>query len=314
MIQDLDKVLAAYEGLIAEGMSKMDAYRTVGELTGRKPESIAAIIKSLQPTTNLATHLLRARAFQLASKLVREANTEQIIDILERPNIGVLAPKQEAAGQGGFFLSVTADSCGAVKVGAGQTSSLRGLDRPPALPPGREWTQDDRAQRVSDSAQEGTDATREGNQVSDEGWRPLGVQEGRSSGGQEHDIGGDPHAGRVRQGQEDGSGYEVPGLYGRDPQKPLVQEADVNAQVPPVREGGFLVRRASTLRAIEEARARIAAGVCTDQRRKHPGPRAPFTPTQETPAFARPQRSELEKERRRLDQKRRRARVRAEKL
>lgn len=294
-IVEMDRILASYEGLIAEGMGKMEAYRTIGAAFDRDPQHIAAIVRSLTSTTAIATHLLKARAFRLASRLVREASPEQIIDILERPNIGVLAPKAEAASGGGFFLSVSADSCGAVKIGAGQTSGLRGLERPPALPPARAETQDDRAQRVSDLEGERTDGESDRN---------------RESGG-----GGWPHGPRQSDGEAEHRGEEFahPYLRGRDPEAQVVQEAHVNAQVPPVRVGGFTVRRASTLRAIEEARARIASGQCADQRRKHPGPEAPFTKTNQTPEFAKLHENATQKEARRLDLKRRRARQAAAK-
>lgn len=96
----------------------MHCYRLVAEKTGFDEKTVARVWRMMQPTTGLATDFLKARAFRLARKVVRDASVDQALDILSRPNIGVLDPiKKQEGGPGGFFISVTADSCGAVNVG-----------------------------------------------------------------------------------------------------------------------------------------------------------------------------------------------------
>lgn len=87
---------------------------------GRTKDVIYALVRRFVPSVDAADAYLKSNALRLAMRVVRKADVDQAIDVLSRSNIGVLAPKQEAGGNaGGFFLSVTADTCGAVKVTAG---------------------------------------------------------------------------------------------------------------------------------------------------------------------------------------------------
>lgn len=93
--------------------------------------SIGQAIQRFMPTTDLAEALLQKKAFRLASRIARKANVTEAIDVLSRPNIGVLAPIKKVEGGGGFVLSISMDSCGAVAVGA----KLNGSQEPPQLAP-----------------------------------------------------------------------------------------------------------------------------------------------------------------------------------
>ena len=86
------------------------------------PETVHGILMRLRPTTDIAKMYLKAKAYKLVRRLVKRANPAEIIDVLTRPGIGVLEPqvKMEGSGGGGFFLSVSAESLGAVKIGVGQ--------------------------------------------------------------------------------------------------------------------------------------------------------------------------------------------------
>jgi hypothetical protein len=101
-----------------EGLGLMQAYEAVGSETGRSTKVIGVIINRQRPTVNAARTYLRSKALRMARKIVKRGSTADLINILERPGIGVLDPlKRQDGGGGGFFLSVSADSCGAVKIG-----------------------------------------------------------------------------------------------------------------------------------------------------------------------------------------------------
>lgn len=107
----------------------MRCYELAGEEVGFDAKTVGRVWRMLQPTTGLATDYIRARAFRMARKVVTEASVPDLIDILSRPNVGVLEPiKKQEAGGGGFFISVSADSCGAVNVG------IQGAPAQPQLP------------------------------------------------------------------------------------------------------------------------------------------------------------------------------------
>lgn len=101
-----------------------DALAEIAPLYNRTTSGIHYIIQRYQPTTDLATRYLQSQALKLAMRVVRKANVTEAIDVLSRKSMGVIAPKtEEGAGNRGFFLSVEADSCGAVKVGVAMVDS-----------------------------------------------------------------------------------------------------------------------------------------------------------------------------------------------
>lgn len=102
-----------------KGKRIMEACEAVADKMGLDPKTVWAVQNRLQPTTGLATDMLRAGAANLMGRVLRKANVDQAIDLLERANIGVLAPKKDMGGTGGsqFIIGVSADSLGAVKVG-----------------------------------------------------------------------------------------------------------------------------------------------------------------------------------------------------
>lgn len=125
-VPDMAAICARVKALRAQGLGISEACDAVALEFGKVPATVYSMVKRFEPTTELAETYLKSQAFRLATRVVREANVEQAIDILARKNMGVLAPKtEEGAGQGGFFLSVSADTCGAVKVVAGQAGAQR---------------------------------------------------------------------------------------------------------------------------------------------------------------------------------------------
>lgn len=68
------------------------------------------------PTKGLAQDYLKANALKLAIRIVEDANVEEAIGILERPNIGVLEPVQKGGGTKiGFFSNINMGSLGGVQ-------------------------------------------------------------------------------------------------------------------------------------------------------------------------------------------------------
>lgn len=94
-----------------------DAGKTAKELAytfGRGLATIKRLISKYHPTTALAERYIKANAMTLATRVVRHASVEEAVDVLSRPNVGVLQPNKTGGGLG-IFLSVNADSCGGVK-------------------------------------------------------------------------------------------------------------------------------------------------------------------------------------------------------
>lgn len=78
-------------------------------------------IQRYRPTGRMARIYFQSRALKMARRVVEKGTTAELIDVLSRPNIGVLSPKQATGGDsnGPLFLAISADSCGAVKAVAG---------------------------------------------------------------------------------------------------------------------------------------------------------------------------------------------------
>lgn len=111
-------------------LEMLEACKIIGEeFTPPIPtNSVYKIIDRFRPTNMLASDYLRSKAFRMAKRLVKEADAGQLIDLLSRSSMGVVAPKTAPdEGQRGFFLSVQAESCGAVRVGVATGSTAREL-------------------------------------------------------------------------------------------------------------------------------------------------------------------------------------------
>lgn len=97
----------------------MDSCRRVAEDMGIDVTTIYSVQKRMRPTTEVATQYLKSQSLKLAMRVVRKANVEQAMNILSRPNIGVLDAPTGGTGGGGhqFMVGVAIDSLGSVRVG-----------------------------------------------------------------------------------------------------------------------------------------------------------------------------------------------------
>lgn len=138
--QDITEILSRYKYLVNE--QKMGVGAACAEIArdyDRTQDTVYNLVRRFIPSVEAADSYLKANALRLAMRVVRKANVDQSIDILSRSNIGALAPaKTESGGGGGFFLSVQADTCGAVKIGIvqgqGAMEGQQGLQNPPSEP------------------------------------------------------------------------------------------------------------------------------------------------------------------------------------
>lgn len=117
-LHELNMMLSFYKRNVGS-KPRMQIYEELAEQFENKyhVESICGAVQRMMPTTDLAQAVLQRGAVRLASRVLRKANVVEAIDILSRPNIGVLDPIKKQEGGGGFLISMSADSCGAVKVG-----------------------------------------------------------------------------------------------------------------------------------------------------------------------------------------------------
>lgn len=104
-------------------MTLMDIAREFG----RDVTTITRLLRSLKPTTELARATLLSRASELVDRVTEKADIDQVIDILSRPNIGVLDPIVGKSGGGGGGVNVL------VSVQAGSLAALTETPEVPAL-------------------------------------------------------------------------------------------------------------------------------------------------------------------------------------
>lgn len=81
---------------------------------GRKHETISKFIRTMTDSTQVAQQFLKAKAFELTKRVVEKANVDQAIEILSRPNVGVLEPHKKGNDAPQIMISVNTESIGAV--------------------------------------------------------------------------------------------------------------------------------------------------------------------------------------------------------
>lgn len=94
------------------------------------------------PTTGLASAILQAGAAALARRVIAEADVEEALDVLSRPNVGVLKPLDKGQAKPAFLTSVQIESLGAVRV---STAVVDDLPDPVPVPPAQDTREEIRA-------------------------------------------------------------------------------------------------------------------------------------------------------------------------
>lgn len=140
--QDLSFIIGSVKYGDSLGHSRTDTYKSLAAKLDRDWKTIAGAVNRLMPTVDLAKMRLRAGASRMARRIINRGSTSELIDVLSRPNIGVLDPIKSEKGQGGgFFMSVEMDSLGAVRIGAAQSAlpqpsqPLLDVGEAPSAPP-----------------------------------------------------------------------------------------------------------------------------------------------------------------------------------
>jgi hypothetical protein len=73
----------------------------IAKALGRHHDTIGDALEAFGDTTALATAKIRSEAYALATRIVEQADVDQAIEVLSRPNVGVLQPAQNGtSGQG----------------------------------------------------------------------------------------------------------------------------------------------------------------------------------------------------------------------
>lgn len=136
--QDRELIVA----MIKRGTTNED----IAARTGWSPIEVRDIRAMFFPRASLAADYLRANALKLAQRVVEEANVEEAVDILSRPNIGVLEPAVKApTGRPiGVFTTINTSTLGGVMAPTVETTVIEGetacsptADRPPPVWPGK---------------------------------------------------------------------------------------------------------------------------------------------------------------------------------
>lgn len=121
LIQDtiIAEIVTEFEKAKKRGLTDQQAYSHAAEIVGVMPADVRHHVTALRSTVALARMKIRAKASVMVDRIVEKAPTSELIDILSRPNVGVLEPAQKGAqGGGGFILSVGLDSLGGVRATA----------------------------------------------------------------------------------------------------------------------------------------------------------------------------------------------------
>lgn len=114
----LAELMARYKAERKKGKAIMESCEIVGQAMNIPATTVYTAQNRLQPSTDIAADVLRAGAFKLAQRVLRKGNVDQAIDVLSRPNIGVLAPAKESGSSGpAFRIGVQVDALGAISVG-----------------------------------------------------------------------------------------------------------------------------------------------------------------------------------------------------
>lgn len=111
-----------------EGVSQSEIARQIE----RDHSAISRFLKRFFGTTELAQAYIQANALNLAKKVVKHATVEEAVDILSRPNIGVLQPHKTEKSGPQILISFGQDSIGGIESrSGGSPNETKGLTGTP---------------------------------------------------------------------------------------------------------------------------------------------------------------------------------------
>lgn len=99
--------------MLKEGLNQVE----IAKKLGRHHSAISRFCKRMFGTTELAEQYLKSKSLEMAKKVVKHATVEETIEVLSRPNIGVLAPVKQVESGPRILISVGQDSIGAIQSG-----------------------------------------------------------------------------------------------------------------------------------------------------------------------------------------------------
>lgn len=100
-------------------LTMKEAGKSVGEIAyvvKRNVSTVSRYLAGMMDSSLLARMTLKAGASTLAERIIRKADVKESIEVLSRPDMGVLKPAERAGGGGGMGIrvSVGVASCGTV--------------------------------------------------------------------------------------------------------------------------------------------------------------------------------------------------------
>lgn len=112
--EERGQILDRYDSLRRSGQEKGEAIKAICFDTGRDKVTIYRLIAAFADSSGLATRYVKSQAMTMIKKIVEKGDVDQLIDVVSRPNIGVLQPIIKGNNAPQILVSVTRDSLGGV--------------------------------------------------------------------------------------------------------------------------------------------------------------------------------------------------------
>ena len=110
----------AERAIIVQALSEGKDPSKIAMVLGRNVSTIQRFKNSMIDSTAYAKAIFKHNAATLAERVVEKANVREALDVLSRPDIGVIAPPVGSGGVGGSFgVSVSVSTLGTVVQVAG---------------------------------------------------------------------------------------------------------------------------------------------------------------------------------------------------
>lgn len=106
----------AEKAVIIQALNEGKDPSKIAEVLGRNVSTVQKFRASMVDTTGLAKAIFRSSAASLADRVVKKASVREALDVLSRPDIGVIAPAltSNSGGNSSFGVSVAVSTLGTV--------------------------------------------------------------------------------------------------------------------------------------------------------------------------------------------------------